>query len=105
MCRLLRRSAPVPDLCSVLTFPALPALLAGYLLQAPADAAAEVRHLLLDSRRVGLPAGAVFFALRGPATTATATCPTSTPKACGYSSLKKALRCPAAWRLTPKPAY
>ena len=66
MCRLLRRSAPVPDLCSVLTFPALPALLAGHLLQAPADAAAEVRHLLLDSRRVGLPAGAVFFALRGP---------------------------------------
>ncbi|WP_201987041.1 bifunctional UDP-N-acetylmuramoyl-tripeptide:D-alanyl-D-alanine ligase/alanine racemase [Hymenobacter rubidus] len=44
----------------------LPALLAGHLLQAPADAATEVRHLLLDSRRVGLPAGAVFFALRGP---------------------------------------
>ena len=44
----------------------LPAHLAGHLLQAPADAAAEVRHLLLDSRRVGLPAGAVFFALRGP---------------------------------------
>jgi alanine racemase len=47
-------------------FLALPALLAGHLLQAPADAAAEVRHLLLDSRRVGLPAGALFFALRGP---------------------------------------
>jgi UDP-N-acetylmuramoyl-tripeptide--D-alanyl-D-alanine ligase len=47
-------------------FSALPALLAGRLLQAPADATAEVRHLLLDSRRVGLPAGAAFFALRGP---------------------------------------
>ncbi|GAB2855234.1 type III PLP-dependent enzyme domain-containing protein [Hymenobacter ruber] len=44
----------------------LPALVPGRLLQAPADATAEVRHLLLDSRRVGLPAGAVFFALRGP---------------------------------------
>nr|WP_230679136.1 bifunctional UDP-N-acetylmuramoyl-tripeptide:D-alanyl-D-alanine ligase/alanine racemase [Hymenobacter properus] len=41
-------------------------MLAGHLLQAPADPAAEVRHLLLDSRRVGLPAGALFFALRGP---------------------------------------
>ena len=50
----------------MLTFSALPALLAGHLLQAPADAAAEVRHLLLDSRRVGLPAGALFVALRGP---------------------------------------
>jgi alanine racemase len=67
LCLLLRRSGPAPDLCPVLTFLALPALLAGHLLQAPADAAAEVRHLLLDSRRVGgLPAGAVFFALRGP---------------------------------------
>ncbi|MBD2723672.1 bifunctional UDP-N-acetylmuramoyl-tripeptide:D-alanyl-D-alanine ligase/alanine racemase [Hymenobacter armeniacus] len=47
-------------------FSTLPALLAGHLLQAPADPAAEVRHLLLDSRRVGLPAGALFFALRGP---------------------------------------
>ena len=47
-------------------FLTLPALLAGHLLQAPADATAEVRHLLLDSRRVSLPAGAVFFALRGP---------------------------------------
>ena len=47
-------------------FSALPSLLAGHLLQAPAAASAEVRHLLLDSRRVGLPAGAVFFALRGP---------------------------------------
>ncbi|OGX89118.1 bifunctional UDP-N-acetylmuramoyl-tripeptide:D-alanyl-D-alanine ligase/alanine racemase [Hymenobacter lapidarius] len=44
----------------------MPALLARPLLQAPADPAAEVRHLLLDSRRVGLPAGALFFALRGP---------------------------------------
>jgi len=44
----------------------LPGPLAGDLLQAPADTMAEVRHLLLDSRRVGLPAGAVFFALRGP---------------------------------------
>ena len=47
-------------------FLTLPALLAGHLLQAPADALAEVRHLLLDSRRASLPAGAVFFALRGP---------------------------------------
>ncbi|GAA4352543.1 bifunctional UDP-N-acetylmuramoyl-tripeptide:D-alanyl-D-alanine ligase/alanine racemase [Hymenobacter saemangeumensis] len=46
-------------------FHSLPALLAGRLLQAPAHAA-EVRHLLLDSRRVGQPAGALFFALRGP---------------------------------------
>ena len=44
----------------------LPGLVAGRLLQAPADATAEVRHLLLDSRRTGLPAGAAFFALRGP---------------------------------------
>lgn len=44
----------------------LSARVAGRLLQAPANAAAEVRHLVLDSRRVGLPAGAVFFALRGP---------------------------------------
>jgi alanine racemase len=48
------------------SFLSLPSLLAGQLLQAPADAAADVRHLLLDSRRVGLPAGALFFALRGP---------------------------------------
>ncbi|WP_310396924.1 alanine racemase [Hymenobacter sp.] len=48
------------------TFSALPALLAGRLLQAPADPATEVRHLLLDSRRVSLPAGTLFFALRGP---------------------------------------
>ena len=47
-------------------FLALPALLGGYLLQAPAEATATVRHLLLDSRRADLPAGAAFFALRGP---------------------------------------
>ena len=47
-------------------FSALPPLLGGTLLQAPADPAAPVTTLLLDSRRVGLTAGAVFFALRGP---------------------------------------
>jgi len=41
-------------------------VVAGRLLQPPADPAAAVRHLLLDSRRVELPAGALFFALRGP---------------------------------------
>ena len=46
-------------------FLALPALLGGHLLQAPAEAAATVRHLLLDSRRADRPAGAAFFALRG----------------------------------------
>jgi alanine racemase len=56
----------VPDLCRVFTFTSLPALLGGHLLQAPHDPATPVRHLLLDSRRVGQPAGAVFFALRGP---------------------------------------
>jgi len=44
----------------------LPALPGAILLQAPADPAASVETLLLDSRRVGLTAGAVFFALRGP---------------------------------------
>ena len=58
--------AGTPDLCGVFAFSALPVLLGGRLLQAPATPAAEVRHLLLDSRRVGLPAGALFFALRGP---------------------------------------
>ncbi len=48
------------------SFLALPALLGGHLLQAPAEAAAAVRHLLLDSRRADRPAGAAFFALRGP---------------------------------------
>lgn len=43
----------------------LPALLGGTLLQAPAHPA-TVATLLLDSRRVGLLEGAVFFALRGP---------------------------------------
>ncbi|HEX8660208.1 MAG TPA: bifunctional UDP-N-acetylmuramoyl-tripeptide:D-alanyl-D-alanine ligase/alanine racemase [Hymenobacter sp.] len=47
-------------------FSSLPALLAGHLLQAPADPAAEIRHLVLDSRRVGLTGGGLFFALRGP---------------------------------------
>ncbi|MGI4759091.1 MAG: bifunctional UDP-N-acetylmuramoyl-tripeptide:D-alanyl-D-alanine ligase/alanine racemase [Janthinobacterium lividum] len=46
-------------------FSDLPALLGGTLLQAPA-ADATLATLLLDSRRVGLTAGAVFFALRGP---------------------------------------
>jgi len=46
-------------------FSHLPALLGGTLLQAPA-ADAAVTTLLLDSRRVGLTEGAVFFALRGP---------------------------------------
>ena len=44
----------------------LPARLGGHLLQAPAAAAAPVRHLLLDSRRVAGPDGTLFFALRGP---------------------------------------
>ncbi|GAA4499737.1 bifunctional UDP-N-acetylmuramoyl-tripeptide:D-alanyl-D-alanine ligase/alanine racemase [Hymenobacter ginsengisoli] len=43
----------------------LPALLGGALLQAPTTEVALVT-LLLDSRRVGLTEGAVFFALRGP---------------------------------------
>ncbi len=46
-------------------FSDLPALLSGTLLQAPA-ADLAVATLLLDSRRVGLTEGAVFFALRGP---------------------------------------
>ncbi|MGI4739531.1 MAG: bifunctional UDP-N-acetylmuramoyl-tripeptide:D-alanyl-D-alanine ligase/alanine racemase [Janthinobacterium lividum] len=46
-------------------FSHLPALLGGTLLQAPA-ADPAVTTLLLDSRRVGLTEGAVFFALRGP---------------------------------------
>ena len=44
----------------------LPACVSGHLRQAPADASATVRHLLLDSRRADLPVGAAFFALRGP---------------------------------------
>ena len=48
-----------------ISFSQLPALLGGTLLQAPAPDAALVT-LLLDSRRVGLTEGAVFFALRGP---------------------------------------
>ena len=46
-------------------FSQLPTLLGGTLLQAPATDAA-LATLLLDSRRVGLTEGAVFFALRGP---------------------------------------
>jgi alanine racemase len=49
-----------------LRFLDLPARLGATLLQAPADPAAAVQSLLLDSRRVGLPEGALFFALRGP---------------------------------------
>ncbi|MFC6222656.1 bifunctional UDP-N-acetylmuramoyl-tripeptide:D-alanyl-D-alanine ligase/alanine racemase [Hymenobacter artigasi] len=44
----------------------LSARVSGHLRQAPADASATVRHLLLDSRRADLPVGAAFFALRGP---------------------------------------
>jgi alanine racemase len=43
----------------------LPTLLGGTLLLAPATDAA-IATLLLDSRRVGLTEGALFFALRGP---------------------------------------
>jgi alanine racemase len=43
----------------------LPALLGGTLLLAPATDA-TIASLLLDSRRVGLTEGALFFALRGP---------------------------------------
>lgn len=46
-------------------FSDLPALLGGTLLLAPATDAA-IATLLLDSRRVGLTEGALFFALRGP---------------------------------------
>ncbi|RYY09193.1 MAG: bifunctional UDP-N-acetylmuramoyl-tripeptide:D-alanyl-D-alanine ligase/alanine racemase, partial [Cytophagaceae bacterium] len=46
-------------------FSDLPAVLGGALLLAPATDA-PVATLLLDSRRVGLIDGAVFFALRGP---------------------------------------
>ncbi|MBC6991421.1 bifunctional UDP-N-acetylmuramoyl-tripeptide:D-alanyl-D-alanine ligase/alanine racemase [Hymenobacter sp. BT491] len=49
----------------MLSFADLPALTRGILLQSPAAPAAPVQHLLLDSRRVGQPAGTVFFALRG----------------------------------------
>ena len=46
-------------------FSDLPSLLGGTLLQAPATDA-TIATLLLDSRRVGLTEGAVFFALHGP---------------------------------------
>ncbi|TGE20374.1 bifunctional UDP-N-acetylmuramoyl-tripeptide:D-alanyl-D-alanine ligase/alanine racemase [Hymenobacter aquaticus] len=48
----------------MLLFSDLPALTGGTLLQAPA-APARIQHLLLDSRRVGQPAGSLFFAIRG----------------------------------------
>jgi len=48
-----------------LTFLDLPARLGGTLLQAPA-ALASIASLLLDSRRVSVPDGALFVALRGP---------------------------------------
>ncbi|GAA4378225.1 bifunctional UDP-N-acetylmuramoyl-tripeptide:D-alanyl-D-alanine ligase/alanine racemase [Hymenobacter koreensis] len=50
----------------MLLFTELSAVLPGILRQPAADATATVQHLLLDSRRVGVPAGTVFFALRGP---------------------------------------
>jgi Alr-MurF fusion protein len=49
-----------------LFFADLPALLGGTLLQAPAESAAPVLHLLLDSRRMAQAAGTLFVALRGP---------------------------------------
>ncbi|QJX47117.1 bifunctional UDP-N-acetylmuramoyl-tripeptide:D-alanyl-D-alanine ligase/alanine racemase [Hymenobacter taeanensis] len=49
----------------MLQFTDLPACTGGTLLQAP-TAAAPIHQLLIDSRRVGQPAGALFFALRGP---------------------------------------
>ena len=48
-----------------LLFTDLPARLGGTLLQAPTPVG-PITALLLDSRRVSLPAGALFFALRGP---------------------------------------
>ncbi|MCB2378797.1 bifunctional UDP-N-acetylmuramoyl-tripeptide:D-alanyl-D-alanine ligase/alanine racemase [Hymenobacter sp. BT635] len=48
----------------MLLFSDLPALTGGSLLQAPASRA-RIQHLLLDSRRVGQPAGSLFFAIRG----------------------------------------
>jgi alanine racemase len=48
----------------MLVFSDLPALTGGTLLSTT-GAAARVQHLLLDSRRVGQPAGSLFFAIRG----------------------------------------
>ncbi|MCB2409437.1 bifunctional UDP-N-acetylmuramoyl-tripeptide:D-alanyl-D-alanine ligase/alanine racemase [Hymenobacter lucidus] len=48
----------------MLLFSDLPALTGGTLLQL-APAAARIQHLLLDSRRVGQPAGSLFFAIGG----------------------------------------
>ncbi|MBG8553254.1 bifunctional UDP-N-acetylmuramoyl-tripeptide:D-alanyl-D-alanine ligase/alanine racemase [Hymenobacter guriensis] len=49
----------------MLLFSDLPALVGGTLLQAPAAPATSVQYLLLDSRRVGVAAGSLFFAIRG----------------------------------------
>ncbi|SMB86311.1 UDP-N-acetylmuramoyl-tripeptide--D-alanyl-D-alanine ligase [Hymenobacter roseosalivarius DSM 11622] len=48
----------------MLLFTDLPALTSGTLLQLPPEAT-RVQYLLLDSRRVGQPAGSLFFAIRG----------------------------------------
>ncbi|OUJ73722.1 bifunctional UDP-N-acetylmuramoyl-tripeptide:D-alanyl-D-alanine ligase/alanine racemase [Hymenobacter crusticola] len=48
----------------MLTFSDLPALTGGNLLQADSTGVA-IHQLLLDSRRVGQPGGALFFAIRG----------------------------------------
>ncbi|UYZ61870.1 bifunctional UDP-N-acetylmuramoyl-tripeptide:D-alanyl-D-alanine ligase/alanine racemase [Hymenobacter weizhouensis] len=50
----------------MLQFLDLPSITGGTVLQAPAAGPAAVQQLLLDSRRVGQPGGALFFALRGP---------------------------------------
>ncbi|SNC77408.1 alanine racemase [Hymenobacter gelipurpurascens] len=49
----------------MLQLPDLPACTGGTLLQTPAKAT-PIHQLLIDSRRVGQPAGELFFALRGP---------------------------------------
>ncbi|UOQ54514.1 bifunctional UDP-N-acetylmuramoyl-tripeptide:D-alanyl-D-alanine ligase/alanine racemase [Hymenobacter cellulosivorans] len=48
----------------MLLFSDLPALTHGSILQEPATPT-PIQHLLLDSRRVGQPAGSLFFAIRG----------------------------------------
>ncbi|WP_324672536.1 bifunctional UDP-N-acetylmuramoyl-tripeptide:D-alanyl-D-alanine ligase/alanine racemase [Hymenobacter sp. GOD-10R] len=48
----------------MLTFSDLPALTGGTLLQAGPEGVA-IHQLLLDSRRIGQPSGALFFAIRG----------------------------------------
>ncbi|QIX62001.1 bifunctional UDP-N-acetylmuramoyl-tripeptide:D-alanyl-D-alanine ligase/alanine racemase [Hymenobacter sp. BT18] len=49
----------------MLLYSDLPALVDGTLLQAPTDPTLVVQYLLLDSRRVGVAAGSLFFAIRG----------------------------------------